>query len=390
MRIRTVITGCLLGITIASAVSAQVIKIRPKTSGDEVPPAPLPRPAPRLPIAPPEKPPGAALKTVIEIDILSLELQGDPSSQNWGQVFEDLGYSVRIRNGREAKPGVTEKLRGSLRYVTASGLLDRDGKLSFGKGSFRMNETERLHEWLEELKTYGAQGTPEGKPLWGLNRAQFAVVNEQMTKPLTVPAQGQSLPTLVKALQDEAQLPIRLPTTTTAWLLEAAHDRPITVDVSGFSTGTGLAIALNEIGTGLRPTRTPAGQVEYEILPLDQLKDPWPMGWEPHAETPRNLITPHLFEMGVVGFDNAPLSDVLAAIQTESKTPIVIDTRRSLTKKIDVTKITVSSPRKRTAWALVVSQCVRQAGLYNSYRQDEAGRGFILVAPFVPVVVNPE
>ena len=390
MRTRTIIAGCLMCLIAASAVSAQIIKIQPKKPANAAPTAPLPRPSPHLPTAPSEKPEGAALQTIVEVDILSLDPQGDPSSQNWGQLFEDLGLSVRIRSGREAKAGVTEKVRGSLRYVTASGILNRDGELSFGKVAFRLSEAERVKEWLDELKTYGAQGTPEGKPLWGLSRAQFAIVNEQMTKLLTVSTKGQSLPTLVQALQNEAQLPVRLHTATAGWLKDAAHDRPITTDVTGFSTGTGLAIALNEIGTGLRPVRTPAGQIEYEILPLDQLKDPWPLGWEPKAETPRNLITPELFQMGVVGFNQSPLSEVLAAIQTESKTPIVIDTRRSLAKKIDVHKILVSSPTKRTAWALVVSQCVRQAGLYNSYRQDEAGRGFVLVAPFEPQVIPPE
>ncbi len=390
MRTRTVFAGCLTCLIAASAVSAQIIKFQPKKPANAAPAAPLPRPAPHLPTAPSGKPEGAALQTIVEVDILSLDPQGDPSSQKWGQVFEDLGLSVRIRSGREAKAGVTEKVRGSLRYVTASGILSRDGELSFGKVAFRLSEAERVQEWLDELKTYGAQGTPEGKPLWGLSRAQFAIVNEQMTKLLTVKTPGQSLPTLVQALQNDAQLPIHLHTATAGWLKDAAHDRPITTDVTGFSTGTGLAIALNEIGTGLRPVRTPAGQIEYEILPLDQLKDPWPLGWEPKAETPRNLITPELFQMGVVGFDQSPLSEVLAAIQTESKTPIVIDTRRSLAKKIDVTRIMVSSPTKKTAWALVVSQCVRQAGLYNSYRQDEAGRGFVLVAPFEPKLIPPE
>ena len=380
----------LRGLGAASLGHAQLIEIRPKKPANEASPAAPTRPAPRLPNAPPEKPEGAGLKTIIEVDILSLELQGDPSAQNWGQVFEDLGLSVRIRNGREGKAGVTEKVRGSLRYVTAAGILNRDGDLSFGKATFRLSETERVREWLDELKTYGAQGTPEGKPLWGLNRAQFAVVNEQMTQLLTVTTQGQSLTTLVKALQTDSQLPVQLHTATAGWLKDSAHDRPITVDVKGFSMGTGLAIALNDIGTGMRPIRTPAGQIEYEILPLDQLKDPWPLGWEPKAETPRNLITPELFQMGVVGFDQSPLSEVLAAIQTESKTPIVIDTRRCLAKKIDVHQVLVSSPTKRTAWALVVSQCVRHAGLYNSYRQDEAGRGFVLVAPFEPKVILPE
>ena len=390
MRTRTILAGCLVWLAVASPVSAQLIQIRPKKPANETPPAPLPRPAPRLPNAPPAKPEGAALNTVIEVDILSLELQGDPSAQSWGKLFEDMGHSVRIRNGRDGKASVSEKVRGSLRYVNASGVLNKEGELTFGKVTFRLSEGEKIKEWLEELKTYGAQGTPDGKPLWGLNRLQFEDVNARMTKPLAIQTQGQSLTTLVKALQADAMLPVRLHTATAGWLKEAAHDRPITVDMTGFSTGTGLAIALNEIGTGLRPTRTPDGKIEYEILPLDQLKDPWPLGWEPHAETPRNQITPELFQLGVVGFDQSPLREVLTAIQTESKTPIVIDTRKCLAKKIDVDKILVSSPTKRTAWALVVSQCVRQAGLYNSYRQDETGRGFILVAPFEPQVLPPE
>ena len=45
---------------------------------------------------------------------------------------------------------------------------------------------------------------------------------------------------------------------------------------------------------------------------------------------------------------------------------------------------------KKTAWAMVVSQCARKGGLYNYYRQDEAGRGFILIAPFESKPVKPE
>ncbi len=94
--------------------------------------------------------------------------------------------------------------------------------------------------------------------------------------------------------------------------------------------------------------------------------------------------------MGVVGFEQAPLRDVLSAIQTETKTPIVIDSRRCLAKKIDVNTVLVSYPRKKVAWALVVSQCVRQSRLHNSYRQDEAGLGFILVAPLETKRLPPE
>jgi len=374
----------------ASGVLAEEIVIRPKKPVNEAPKTPLPRPAPRVPTAEPDKPEAASIQTVIEIDILSPGILGDPSAQNWGKIFEDLGASVRVRNGRDVNSGVTEKVRGSLRYVTAAGLLNRNGELKFGAKTFRLEETERVEEWLKELKTYGAQGAPAGQKYWGLNGAQIAIVYQRMAQPLTIEVQGKSLPALVKLLQREAELPVQMTTATESWLQDAANDRLIAISVSGFSTGTGLAIALNDIGAGFRPVRTPEGTIEYQILPLDQLSDPWPMGLEPESSISRDRITPELFKMGVVGFEESPLIDVLSAIQTESNTPIVIDTRRCLARKIDVNTVTVSSPRKKTAWAVVVSQCVRKAGLYNTFRQDEAGRGFVLVAPFDPKKVVPE
>lgn len=385
MRNRFCLVAGLLGLMLVSLAMAEDIVIKPKQSANTLPPAP--RPGPAIPKASPNKSETAGLETIVQVDILSPGILGDPSAQNWGQRFEELGLSVRIRNGREVTPGVTEKVRGSLRFVTASGLLDRKGELNFGSKAFQLDDRESLKQWIDELKVYGAQGTPEGQVLWGMNEAQFEVVAAQMRKRLTVEVQNKQLDELVKSLQSDDSLSIRLAPSTEVWLKDAENNRPISRSVSGFSIGTGLAIALNDIGAGFRPARTPAGKIEYQIFPLDQLTNPWPMGWEPKDTTPRDQITPELFKMGVVGFDEAPLADVLAAIQTESKTPIIIDHRKILARKIDLKKITASSPQKRSAWAVVVTQCVRKVGLYNYYRQDEAGLGFLVIAPYEPKAI---
>lgn len=381
----------LLGLAVVSLAIAEDIIIKPKQSANTPPPAPTPRPGPAIPKASPNKSESAGLDTIVQVDIISPGILGDPSAQNWGKRFEELGLSVRIRNGVEVTPGVTEKVRGSLRFVTASGLLNRKGELSFGNKAFQLDDRELLKQWIDELKVYGAQGTPEGQVLWGMNKAQAEVVEAQTRKLLTVEVKDKRLDELVKSLQNDASLPIRLAPSTEAWLKESENNRPISRSVSGFSTGTGLAIALNDIGAGFRPVRTPAGKIEYQIFPLDQITDPWPMGWEPvDTTTPRNLITPELFKMGVIGFDEAPLVDVLAAIQTESKTPIIVDHRKIEARKIDLAKITASSEQKRSAWAVVITQCVRKAGLYNYFRQDEAGLGFVVIAPYEPKVRKPE
>lgn len=390
MRTHVCLVVGLLGLAVVSLASAEEIVIKPKQSANTPPPAPIPRPGPAIPKASPNKSESAGLDTIVQVDIISPGILGDPSAQNWGKRFEELGLSVRIRNGLEVTPGVTEKVRGSLRFVTASGLLNRKGELSFGNKSFQLDDREPLKQWIDELKVYGAQGTPEGQVLWGMNKAQAEVVEAETRKLLTVEVKDKRLDELVKSLQNDAGLPIRLAPSAEAWLKESENNRPISRSVTGFSIGTGLAIALNDIGAGFRPVRTPAGKIEYQVLPLDQLTNPWPMGWDPEDTTPRDQITPELFKMGVVGFDEAPLVDVLAAIQTESKTPIIVDHRKIKARKIDLAKITASSEQKRSAWAVVITQCVRKAGLYNYFRQDEAGLGFVVIAPYEPKVRKPE
>src|SRR5207244_872691 len=52
----------------------------------------------------------------------------------------------------------------------------RSDRLVFPEKSFTQADSAKLNEWLNELKTYGAQGAPDGKPMWGLSEAQFKVI----------------------------------------------------------------------------------------------------------------------------------------------------------------------------------------------------------------------
>ncbi len=184
-RSRWRVCGVALLMLIAAQASAQVekpkkIEIRPK--GEQKPEVVAPGPvAPNIPGVAATVPQGAPLKTTIEIDITSTSQTGDPAAQNWANcstnsatrhAFESAGMPSRV----------TEKVRGSLRNVSVSGILSRSGELIVGNKSFDLSDKQKLEEWLEELKLYGAQGAPEGKPLWGLNREQFVIVNDQMTK----------------------------------------------------------------------------------------------------------------------------------------------------------------------------------------------------------------
>ncbi|RLS56203.1 MAG: hypothetical protein DWH91_07290 [Planctomycetota bacterium] len=349
------------------------------------PAAPIERPATNRPLPAAGNKPDVT--TILEFEILTTRQQADTSAQAWGKVFEKLGHKVSIRSaGEGATAGVVERPRGSLRFVTATAFLGRQGNLEFGQQSFTLDQSEQLGEWIGELVVYGAQGSPDGQPMWGLNRKQFEELYTLLAKPLPVSPAGMEVRQLLEALRRDHHIPLRLHTTLATQLDAAAEVVVVTGLHEGFSTGTGLAVALREVGAGFRPVRTPAGPVELEVLPLDQMKTPWPMGWEPKAETPRNRIVPALFKNNpVVELQDAPLGEVLVALAAETQTPIVVDERQCLARKVDVRTVVTSYPAKRnTAWILVLASTVRKAGLDYQVRQDEAGLGFILIAPFAP------
>jgi hypothetical protein len=60
---------------------------------------------------------------------------------------------------------------------------------------------------------------------------------------------------------------------------------------------------------------------------------------------------------------------------------ILLDRTGSLVKELNPDEILVSYPRKKTAWALILSSVTVNAHLMMHYRQDEAGTGFMWIAP---------
>lgn len=120
-------------------------------------------------------------KTIIQVELLTSRFSDPLVSQEWGRQFEKLGIIARIRQPVfDEEPEVKESVRGTLRLVKLIGQIDRDGSAVFPGHRFRQSQADELAEWIEELKTYGAQGAPTGKPLWGLQRAQFTEIFDSL------------------------------------------------------------------------------------------------------------------------------------------------------------------------------------------------------------------
>lgn len=326
-------------------------------------------------------------QTLLNVEILTPQIGGDPlNSQRWQRAFRQLDVGVRIRPPLGGdKPEIKETTRGTFRIVSIVGRMDREGQVTFPNKTFSLNDTDTLKEWLDEFRTYGAQGSPEGKPLWGLTEAQFEQVLEWLSRPVSGPLQGQNLQGAVARIPFPEGLQVAFHSDAEA-MLKATEDQPLAIEVEGLSGGTALAAVLAQWKLGFRPLRTPEGNVRLVVEPLEKISDPWPIGWSVDEVTPRNQIVPKLFEMVMTGFDDVPLSEVLEAVQDRTGVPILVNRAFSLERNIDVDEVRVSYPRKRTAWALVVQSVVRQVRLTYEFRLDETETPFVYVYPFVPYV----
>jgi hypothetical protein len=330
----------------------------------------------------------SGLKTSVEFQILSGTPSGGFEAHRWVEALRDLGVSVRIRTPKAGDElGIDETIQGTLRWVVATGQLDEQGQLRFPDRSFAVREHTQLKEWIDELKLYGAQGAPEGKPLWGLTNTQFSKVFESLSPPVAAKLRGQRLDAALEQLQLPADLPVRYHSTAIAHIAARKADTALRAEVQGLSGGTALAAVLANYGLGYRPLRTPAGSMELVVEPLANLKQPWPIGWEPDKEASRGKLAPGLYKMVPVGFDEIPLDNILEAISEAGEIPVVVNYDSAAQRGIDVNR-PVSYPQKRAAYMMVLGSVIRGSRLKQDLRIDERGVPFIYVTAFVPRTIE--
>ena len=190
----------------------------------------------------------------------------------------------------------------------------------------------------------------------------------------------------IKQMELSAEYPVRYHSTAAAHLSALPTIYPVRQRLAGLSKGTSLAIVLADYGLGFRPLRTPTKEIELVVQPLEDLSDPWPIGWELDETMRRNELAPTLFKMVPVQFNDVPVEDVLLEIARVSQVPITIDHYAVEQKEIDLSQLTLSYPSRKAAWMTVVNSAAVRNRMRQELRIDEQGKPFIRVAPFVPRV----
>lgn len=323
------------------------------------------------------RPTGSGISTMVSVELLSDTNSNGLAAQRWGSAFGRLRVSVRIRRpfGSD-KPDVTEKTRGRTRYVTAVGKLERDGSITFPTRRFRLSDAAKLGEWVRDLKTYGAQGNPNGQKGFGLSPQQFGQVFAALEAPVGESLGGLPLDQALGALTLPDALPLRLSSEAELQLRENPPPAPAQDGLKGMSHGSALAILLQGAGLGFHPARNPEGGLELNIVPLSETSGVWPIGW-PLERAPLHAM-PKLVEIIPVELDDVPLTDVLTAASVKTGIPILVDTHRIEAASIQLSRLKVSQPLKKMTWSGLLDRATFP-DLMRELLQDESGKPFIWV-----------
>ena len=312
------------------------------------------------------------LKTDVRVELVTDRTGAPLEAQKWARTFSRFGMPLRIRRGiGTEKPSVTEKIRGRTRQVTVIGRLERGGRVLVPGRSFTFARSSDFGKWLADLKVYGAQGSPNGQPAFGLSAGQFQRLFEVLAQPVKTELRSRPLPEAIESLGLPADYPLR-------YLRRATRRNnkvlPRTT-AKGLSRGTTLAALLQAEGLGFRPSRTPEGRIELVIDRADASSKTWPLGWPPRLSRPRTA--PTLFKIVSVDLPPTPMIDALEAISIKTRVPLLID-HHSFEKR-GLEKVRVSSPTRRVSWFQLQGALVTPHRLVRHLRIDEAGNPLTLI-----------
>jgi len=327
-----------------------------------------------------DKKKGKSSTTQITIELLTGNSGNGPKAREWQELLATMDVTLTIRRGRPGeKPEVTELKAGSSRTVQVVGLLDSEGRALFSDRTLTVGENDKVAAWLDELRTYGAQGNPEGQKVWGLTPEQFGVLHAALKRPLAAEPKDLDLEKALRLFELPKDFPLKFNPDVGRLLKDPKGDKSVSQSLQGVSQGTALAVVLLDQGLGFRPKRLPDGSLELTVQSLKEGRDVWPVGWERQQSLPE--AAPNLFQFKVVNLEDEPLDEVLEAIAEKAKIPVLIDRAGLAAKGIDFSKLRVTYPRDRTTFINVLKTFTAKARTHFEVKVDEAGKPFIWIAP---------
>lgn len=319
-------------------------------------------------------------RRTLDVEVL---MQSQPSyrikAQEWGRVFQELGYSVKFREPRAGEaPRVEDLDRDDFLATHVVAAMAADGSIRIGTQKFDIQSTKPLTLALEEIQRHGAMGPPEGRPTWGLTDEQFKEVTRLLGTPVENPVELQSSILAVESVG----LPTNMRMKFTAAAREQAlaqrpESAPETLELQGFTKGSAIAMILAQYGLGFRPKYVGPGHYDMEIDRGNESSNLWPIGWKP--EQSFSEILPAYFRAIPLDVEEVEVSSLVGAISDKLGVSDFSSAHELTAKGLDVNTLKYTRKNDRISPARLLTAVGDKLELGFDVRVDEAGKMFLWV-----------
>ena len=300
-------------------------------------------------------------------------------AQTWTRVFQQMEFSAVFRTGRDGeRTRVEETEFQGRKSITAVGILNRDGSITFTDQTFVALRPEPLKAWLDRLKQFGPNGPPNESPTWGLSEDQFAEVLKLLAAPVSDPVKMKSPLNVV----DSLKLPDRFQITFTDAGRQRAFPKttytPAAMDdFSGLSKGSTLAAALAQFGLGFRPKAGPNGRFLLEIDAGTEADNMYPVGWKNTG--PIMNVVPDLGKTIPVDLDKANVKALIALIAGKLNVATITSAYALAIEGRNTDTMTYSRKPDKLPIQSLMDNLGAAKDIALSLRTDEAGNIFLWV-----------
>lgn len=323
---------------------------------------------------------GAAAQTPPRLEVeLATEAGGTPTAaQQWYKLFTEMKVDdLRVHAATSSTlPDVTSTYRAGTPVYKVVGVVNRSGDLVLPNTTFRPADKARLAEWLAKVRRQGPDALQTGARLpFGLPKESFEQVRKDLARPVKISTVGIRPVDFVHQAADLLGYPVSTDTASAARLNAA---EPLSVELRGMSLGTALAYVLSQAGLGFSPRLDERRQPTYTIAAVRDKVEQWPIGFPPRE--PRRDLVPALFDTVDVELDQVEIPRVLSAVSEHVSAPAVIDYAALQREKIDLAKIKVTVPAKRSMYEIVLRKALLPHRLAHEVRVDDAQRPFLWVS----------
>ena len=250
----------------------------------------------------------------VSLELVTTRQASMTSAQEWARALGRLGVdNARIRAARGSeRPEIIPQGQGVSRTYHVRGLLMAGNRVRVPGATFSLSQAQQFRDWLDKLAAGGVEEVTAERGAFGMTARQLVTTHDALQARVTFSTASEDAATVAERLLEEATLP----TTVTSGAVGGMQEKFTLADqLQGLSHGTALAAALRPLGLVMVPRVPKAGaSVQLEVRDTREAPESWPVGW-PLGDNRTRDVAPALFTFLEIKFQDAPLDQVLAALQ---------------------------------------------------------------------------